>query len=178
MQIHSENERDSHTCIVNLYNCLLIHVGQFKVPVSCLIEPSPFHLIRKPDPQFVSLLKKEMISNPTQDVAPIVGLVKLSHTEQFCPAHAEAYQYETIGGNHSRIALQEILQDCDTSSRFLYSHRLVSVYHGLSDEQVQHLAHCHNRATEFTSKMTNQDKVLFIFICFIVFLSYFLDSYV
>ena len=102
-----------------------------------------------------------MLANPTRDVAPIVGIVKLPPEESFVAAHAEAYQYETVGGNHSRIALQEILLDCDMSSRFLYSHRLVSVYHGLSDEQIQHLAHCHNRATEFTSKMTTQDKVCF-----------------
>ena len=41
----------------------------------------------------------------------------------------------------------------------LYTCRLVCVYHGLTDELAQHLAHRHNRATEFTSKMTTQDKV-------------------
>ena len=33
------------------------------------------------------------------------------------------------------------------------------MYGRLSAEQAQHLAHRHNRATEFTSKMNTQDKV-------------------
>lgn len=78
----------------------------------------------------------------------------------FNPSHAEAYKYETIGGNHSRIALEQILNE-ERSSSFIemYKYRLVSIYRGLSDELAQHLAHRHNCATEFTNKMTTQDKV-------------------
>ena len=32
--------------------------------------------------------------------------------------------------------------------------------HGLTGEQAQHIAHRHNKATEFTNKMTTQDKLL------------------
>ena len=40
-----------------------------------------------------------------------------------------------------------------------FSSRLVSVYSRMTDEQAQHLAIQHNRATDFTCKMRTQDKV-------------------
>ena len=107
---------------------------------------------------FVHALKNEMLKNPLMEVAPIIGLLVLSEGENFIPAHCEAYSYETIGGNHSRIALQEILKEKSTPSE-VYTHRIVSVYHGLSDIEVQHLAHKHNRAVGFSHSMTTQDKV-------------------
>ena len=122
--------------------------------MSCLIAPGKTRQIRPPDYHFVKCLKEEML---TTDVAPIVALVNLTEGEEFNPAHAEAYQYETIGGNHSRIALQEIATEEQPTSTI--KHLLVSVYYDLSDEMAQHLAHRHNRATEYTSKMTTQDKV-------------------
>lgn len=51
------------------------------------------------------------------------------------------------------------MRDQLSSTPQLYSHRLVSVYQGLTDELAQHLAHRYNRATEFTNKLTTQDKV-------------------
>jgi hypothetical protein len=131
-------------------------LGQFKLPVTCLVPPSEQRQIRQPDMKFVELLKTEMLSNPTADVAPIIGV--LLHENDFDQSHAEAYKYETIGGNHTRIALQQIINE-NKELPEIYTHRLVSVYRGLSDEHATHLAHRHNRATEFTSKMTTQDKV-------------------
>ena len=125
-----------------------------------MVEPRLSRQIRPPDPHFIQCLREEMISNPTSDVAPIVAILLLSEGQEFNPLHAEAYQYETIGGNHSRIALQGILEDDSVVHKDLYSHRLVSVYHGLTDELAQHLAHRHNRATEFTNRMTTKDKVI------------------
>ena len=54
--------------------------------------------------------------------------------------------------------MQEILQEYPHLDH-QYSRRLASVYHDLTDEQAQHLAHRHNRASEYTSKMIIQDKV-------------------
>ena len=83
--------------------------------------------------------------------------------EQFYTKHPEAYNYETIGGNHSRLALTQLLKEKKELALDLkFFNRRVSVYTRprLSDEQAQHLAHRHNRATEFKSKMNTQDKVL------------------
>ena len=44
----------------------------------------------------------------------------------------------------------------------------MSVYRGLTDEMAQHLAHRHNRATEFINRMTTQDKVFYIHVMYIL----------
>ena len=82
-----------HTVNNQVYN----YLGQFTLPVSCLIKPGPTRQIREPDATFIECLKREMLLNPTLDVAPIVALVILSDGEEFNSAHAEGYQYETIG---------------------------------------------------------------------------------
>lgn len=134
-------------------------VGQFFIPVSCLIEPPLSHLVREPNMKYIDALKEEMLNNPTGNVAPIIGVVHLKEEEQFDKKHPEAYIYETIGGNHSRIALQQLLKDhADLSD--LYRFRMVSVYnYTITDEEAQHLSMRHNRATEFTNKLLTQDKV-------------------
>ena len=52
-----------------------------------------------------------MKKKPTCDVALTVAVVKLMDGQKFDEAHPEAFTYETIGGNHSRIALQELLNN-------------------------------------------------------------------
>ena len=47
-----------------------------------------------------------MLANPSTDTAPIVGLVVLPPGEEFEESKMFTYQYETIGGNNSRVALQ------------------------------------------------------------------------
>lgn len=96
------------------------------------------------------------------NVAPIIGVVHLKDDEAYDRKHPEAYVYETIGGNHSRIALHQLMEtskDLPDTYRF----RTVSVYSNtISDEEAQHMALRHNRATEFTNKMLAQDKVIFM----------------
>ena len=69
-----------------------------------------------------------MLSNPTKDVAPIIGVVRLRCDEIFDKDHPETYVYETIGGNHSRIALTQLLE-ANNSLPQSYHLRMVSVYH-------------------------------------------------
>lgn len=51
--------------------------GQFQLPIKCLVEPSKSRLVRKPNPEFIKLLKTEMVKSPTSDVASIVAIVQL-----------------------------------------------------------------------------------------------------
>lgn len=131
--------------------------GQFNIPVNCLIQPSEFRLLRQPNLQYVEALKMEMLNNPTYNVAPLVGLVRISEGETFNNKKPEGYLYETIGGNHTRLALESLTKSEELPQ--MYRLRTVSVYRDISDEQAQHLAMRHNRATEFTNKMSTQDKV-------------------
>ena len=68
---------------------------------------------------FAKMLKDEMIQNPTVEVAPMVAIL-LSSNVEFNSAHVEGYTYETIGGNHSRIALQQIIQEGTAPSLEMY----------------------------------------------------------
>lgn len=98
-----------------------------------------------------------MKENPTILVSPIVGLPVLQEGQVFDKKHANSYFYETIGGNHTRVALQEMIEENPSDKR--YKSRQVAVYLGLTDQQVLSLAARHNRATDFSHAMTTQDKV-------------------
>ena len=65
------------------------------------------------------------------------------------------YQYETLGGNNSRVALQALSNENDSHPAFRT--RLVSVYSGLNDDEAIRLAAKHNK-TSF-HEMSTWDKV-------------------
>ena len=159
------NKQLCHIIIPTIYSILFFCLsGNFNIPVSRLLSPGKEYLIREADEKFIECLKHEMVQNRTCDVAPIVVTVRLSDDEQFDIKHLEAYTYDTIGGNHSRIALQQLItENKELAKDPTFSSRRVSVYGRLFAEQAQHLAHRHNRATEFTSKMNTQDKVYWKF---------------
>ena len=123
--------------------------------MTSLIEPGPTRLLRPVDPVFVDTLKSHMKRNPSRDVTPIVGLVQLPDGEEFQEDHKETYLYETLGGNNSRVAMQELLDEEDLRFRT----RLVSVYCHLTDSQALRLASKHNLATSVHHEMTTSDKV-------------------
>ena len=99
--------------------------------MTSLVEPGPTQLLRPVDPVFVDTLKSHMKRNPSRDVTPVVGLVQLPDGEDFQEDHKETYLYETLGGNNSRVAMQELLDEEDLRFRT----QLVSVYSHLTDSQ-------------------------------------------
>ena len=125
--------------------------------MTCLKAPKEGHCLRAPDRYFINCLKKEMVENQTSVVSPIVGLACLGAGEKFDSRHPQSYVYETIGGNNSRIALQELTKEHPDCSHF--KARMVAVYVGLSEKLILRLASKHNRASGFTHEMTTQDKV-------------------
>lgn len=137
-----------------IYSVFLL--GYYVLPVSCLVEPSPARLLRQVDEIFVESLKTAMKKNPSTDVAPIVGLVVLPEGEKFQESLKESYQYETLGGNNSRVALQSLVEEDD---RPIFRTRLVSVYEGLSDAEALTLAAKHNNATALHHEMLTWEKV-------------------
>lgn len=126
------------------------------MPVSCLVELPPSRLLSPVDEMFVESLKVAMKANPSADVAPIVGLVVLEEGQCFQESKKESYQYETLGGNNSRTALQALMKEDDNP---IFRSRLVSVYQGLSDEAALRLAAKHNLATSLHHEMTTWEKV-------------------
>ena len=76
--------------------------------------------------------------------------------ETFEESKKEMYQYETLDGNNSRVALQALSNE--ENSHPAFRTMLVSVYSGLSDDEAVRLAAKHNR-TSFYHAMSTWDKV-------------------
>ena len=130
------------------------------LPVMLLYEPSDAALIREKDSLFLSSLKKEMMENPINDVQPILCVVNLPENTEFQPSLKEGYTYQSIGGNHSRQALQELLKENPHfKHQKVYTHRLSSVYSNMSPDLIRRLASKHNRATSFSHATTCWDRV-------------------
>ena len=131
------------------------------LPVSSLIEPPDEHLVRETSQPFIDGLKAEMLENPTSDVQPILTIVQLKEGDCFDQTLKDGYTYETIGGNHSRQAFQELLKEHpELSTKKVYSQRLCSVYTKMSTSLALRLASKHNRASVFTHDMSTYDKVI------------------
>ena len=75
----------------------------------------------------------------------------------FDPSKKESYQYETLGGNNSRAAVQALYEENEDVQTFRT--RLVSVYSGLTDDQALILASKHNKTTAFHHQMSTIERV-------------------
>ena len=130
------------------------------IPVKSLQEPPEQLIIRECNTKVVANLKQEMLDNPFADVTPILCIAKLQPDENFNSSLKEAYLYETIGGNHSRAALQEILKENpNLCADRQYSHRLCAVYKPMANTLARRLASKHNWAAAFTHEMISWDWV-------------------
>lgn len=128
--------------------------------VSSLKEPPSELLVRERNNAMVAALKLEMLENPCNDVTPILCIVKMTENESFNKTLKDSYHYITIGGNHSRQALQELLKERkELQGNKLYTHRLCAVYEPMDLSLARRLASKHNRATSFTHEMTSWDWV-------------------
>lgn len=78
--------------------------------------------------------------------------------EEFEEEKKETYLYETLGGNHSRAALQALCEEMKNPPA-AFRTRLVSVYFGLTDEEAYRLASKHNNATSLQHRMSHWEKV-------------------
>ena len=101
-----------------------------------------------------------MLQNPTCDVQPILCMVRLPAGQEFNPNTKEAYTYDTLGGNNSREAIQQLLREHpELHQEKTYTHRLCSVYSCMDSALALRLASKHNRATAFSHELTTWDKV-------------------
>lgn len=130
------------------------------ININCIDEPPKELLVRERCSSTVKKLKVEMIENPCKEVTPILCLVKLAEGETFKASLRDSYRYISIGGNHSRQAIQELLKEKkELEKNKLYSHRLCAVYLPMDATLARRLASKHNRAATFTHEMTNWNWV-------------------
>ena len=138
-------------------------IGFFTLPVTSLFEPPTELLVRDKSEKFIESLKREMLDNPTANVQPMLCIVSLESGQQFNANIKEAFKYHTIGGNNSREALQQLLNEhSELKKEKVFTHRLCSVYSPMDTTLALRLASKHNRATAFIHEMTTWDKVCFM----------------
>ncbi|XP_065901830.1 uncharacterized protein [Dysidea avara] len=117
------------------------HQGHFVLPVKCLECPPEEWLVRNCSDTIVKQLKQEMLKNACTDVQPILCIVHLKDGEIFQANMKEGYKYFTIGGNHSRQALQELLSEKEEL------------------QNLRRLASKHNCAASHVHEMTTWDLI-------------------
>ena len=139
---------------------IIVYVGYFLLKVNSLKEPPKELLIRERNDVMVAALKVEMMENPCNEVAPLLCIVDLPDNEIFNKSLKDSYSYVTIGGNHSRQALQELLKEhVKLQNSKSYTHKLCAVYEPMDLSLAKRLASKHNRASSFTHEMTSWDWV-------------------
>ena len=112
----------------------------------------------------VAQLKAEMLANNCTDVQPILCVVNINANECFNSDSKEGYTYYTIGGNHSRKALEELLEENpNLSFKRQYSSRLCAIYKPMEATLIRRLASKHNRAAAYHHDMNTWDWVSYIF---------------
>ena len=101
-----------------------------------------------------------MIANNCTDVQPILCIADVKGGDSFDACSKEGYRYATIGGNHSRQALQELIKEKPAfANNRQYSHRLCAVYTPMDTKLIRRLASKHNRAAAYCHEMTTWDWV-------------------
>jgi len=106
------------------------------------------------------IIQHEILKNPCSSVNPILCVVNLDEGCRFNKDQKESYSYMTIGGNHSRQAFQEILDEQATlRQNKAYTYRLCSVYTSMEKPPLNRLVLKNNRAAAFCHKMTTWDWI-------------------
>lgn len=130
------------------------------VPTECLIQPAENRCFRSADTGHVDILQKEIAARsttPTALMCNIPHVDKDSVTEK--RLRSGDYLLETIGGNHTRLALQTLAKDNPEEDR--YKTWPVAVYCRLEDAQALHLGYLHNRSHEVAKGTSFEDYILF-----------------
>ncbi|XP_066294062.1 dentin sialophosphoprotein-like [Branchiostoma lanceolatum] len=120
-------------------------VGSHKVPIDCLMEPAWMRLVRTADPQHVQTLKSAFLKSPGTTQTVLAGnIVGLSATD-FDKNKMRSYRFEVLGGNHTRQALQEILETNPDALKSTYVH--MNVYCNLTEDLAKRVGIDHNKVT-------------------------------
>lgn len=126
-----------------------------------MVQPDWTSLTREPEPWHIKQLKEEFKKNPFSYFTMMVINIKGISKDQFQESMLDNDQYslETIGGNHSRLALQGLLMENPNQSH-LYNRRLVAVYCNLTADEAKRKGNDHNTIHRFGVEMNFVSRVL------------------
>ncbi len=131
-----------------------------ELPVSQLSQPPrESRLLREADPTFVRNLKLKMTQDPSAPGAtPMAVLCKdVEVITEFHLKHKNVYKYEVLGGLHTLIAKNQLMEEYPGNPFFKAV--TADVYVGLNDEEALRLAQRHNLNSHFVHHVTHRDLV-------------------
>eukprot|EP00058_Branchiostoma_floridae_P022238 XP_002607728.1 hypothetical protein BRAFLDRAFT_82825 [Branchiostoma floridae] len=134
------------------------YMGAFDIPIKRLVEPAWKRLVRAADPQHVSNLKQRFIASSGQMTTVLIGNIPEMTTEHYDRTRVDRYRYEVIGGNHTRIALQEILRDTPEKLDVASVH--MHIYCGLPDDLAKRVGMAHNNVMNYSKPETTLDQLI------------------
>jgi len=129
-----------------------------ELPVSQLSQPPrESRLLRKADPTFVRRLKM-MQDSSAPGATPMAVLCKdVEVITEFNLKHKNVYKYEVLGGLHTLIAKNQLMEEYPENPFFKVI--TADVYIGLNDEEALRLAQRHNLNSHFVHHVTHRDLV-------------------
>lgn len=74
----------------------------FKIPTASMKPPKSSRAVRPLDERYLKLLTSRICANLTEDSVPLVANLVLPEGATFCEEDLTKYEFEMIGGNHSR----------------------------------------------------------------------------
>ena len=84
--------------------------GVYNVPLGNLKCPSKDYFVRSIDEGYVKEIEKNILEYPHLFIDPLICLVEgLNSSTLFNPNNIKDYQFLTLGGNHRRTALQNLV---------------------------------------------------------------------
>ena len=87
-------------------------LGNFDVLTEMLAGPRDEYSLPEIDVKFKDSLKGEILRRPVSFTSPLLCVIQgIQSKSEFDAKCIDSYVLETIGGNHRRLALQELLND-------------------------------------------------------------------
>ena len=137
---------------------ILSLAGYHEVELQQLVEPEWARLYRVVDHDHVKTLKKEFLKNPGGCFTMMVVHADVQRKD-FDIGKISQYKLEVLGGNHSRVALQQIIEEELPCVGEKYTTRMAKIYCGLNMEEARRIARDHNHIHAFGKEDTFMDIV-------------------
>ena len=143
------------------------YVTIFDVDVLDTIQPKTSHLVRQPNAHMVETLVDQMRRRPNAALNPMyIYICNLDCVEDFDISKLNVdgyYEKEVIGGNHSRLASQQVLSRLgpgvseDTIQNYRW--KKAKIFCNLTDVEIKAIGNAHNTDTQFCLDMSLMDQV-------------------
>lgn len=140
----------------------LVLAGYYDLPVEALKEPSWLARTRDADEKHIQDLQDEFRKKPYNYFTVMAVNIANLEPKNFEFDKINSYVLQTIGGNHSRIALQNLLSEelQEASIKHIYAHRVCAVYCNLTTDQAKRIGTEHNAIHDFAMKDSFSERVM------------------